>query len=230
MEDDIALLAWIDFCKQEKVEPSEGILNFMVLFHGVPSRDAVKEHLRVLWKRYNDQSDDSDQAMKLVGMLSKGSAYMTKLPGGMHEGIRILVDQHTSNATSLLITKVMKDIQTQKTATGQSKAHPLEEEGKRGVKRGKQVEKADQSPPPSKKARSSTVCISPCHEHRMLLSLLRRLNHLRKPLKKSPRIEWRNLDHLSENRRPLQLRLKMVLLGPMARRPSEPSLTRSRPT
>ncbi|EDN99548.1 predicted protein [Sclerotinia sclerotiorum 1980 UF-70] len=157
MKDDIALLAWIDFCKQEKVEPSEGILNFMVLFHGVPSRDAVKEHLRVLWKRYNDQSDDSDQAMKLVGVLSKGSAYMTKLPGGMHEGIRILVDQHTSNATSLLITKVMKDIQTQKTATGQSKAHPLEEEGKRGVKRGKQVEKADQSPPPSKKARSSTA-------------------------------------------------------------------------
>ncbi|CAD6447517.1 b2e0e720-fc8d-4f89-b3be-3d9cfdcdfa29 [Sclerotinia trifoliorum] len=87
-------------------------------------------------------------------MLSKGSAYMAKLPGGIHEGIRTLVDKHTSNATSLLITEVMKDSQTQKKATGQSKAHPVEEKDKRGVKRGKQAKKVDQSPTPSKKARS----------------------------------------------------------------------------
>ncbi|KAF7861838.1 hypothetical protein EAF04_007720 [Stromatinia cepivora] len=155
MKDDIALLAWIDFCKEEKVEPNENMLNFMVLFHGIPSRDAVKEHLRELWKRYSDLSDDSDQTTKLVDMLSKGSAYMTKLPGEIHESIRTQVDQHISNATSLLITKVMRDNKTQKKATSQSKAHSLEEEDKRGVKRSKQVEKADESPPLSKRARSS---------------------------------------------------------------------------
>ncbi|KAJ8062987.1 hypothetical protein OCU04_008232 [Sclerotinia nivalis] len=155
MKDDIALLAWIDFCKQEKLEPNENMLNFMVLFYDVPSRDAVKEHLSELWKRYSDQSDDSDQTTELFDMLSKGSAYMTKLPGGMHEGIRTQVDQHISNATSLLITKVMRDNKTQKKSTSQSKAHSLEEENKRGVKRSKQVEKADESPPLSKKARSS---------------------------------------------------------------------------
>ncbi|TGO22613.1 hypothetical protein BPAE_0161g00180 [Botrytis paeoniae] len=155
MEEDIELLAWIDFCKQQKVEPKEETLDFMVLSHDVPDRDFVKENLTRLWQDYDNQIDEADQILSLTDMLRKGSAYMTKLPGEMHKAIRIRADQHMSNEKSLLVTKVLKDRKEEKKTTDSSKAVPLAIGDKRGVKRSTQQDKGGEIFPLSKRARSS---------------------------------------------------------------------------
>ncbi|TGO16690.1 hypothetical protein BTUL_0025g00450 [Botrytis tulipae] len=155
IEEDIELLGWIDFCKQQKVEPKEEILDFMVLFQDVPDRDFVKEKLTRLWQKYNDQIDETDQILSLTDMLTKGSAYMTKLPGEIHEAIRTRADQHISNDKSLLYTKVLKDREEEKNIKNSSEAAPLAIGDKRGVKRGTQQDKGSESLPLSKRARSS---------------------------------------------------------------------------
>lgn len=171
-QDDIALLAWIDFCKKQKVEPKKDVLNFAVNHHRFSNRDAVEKHLSELWRKYSNQSEDPDQTMSLVDMLSKGSSYMTKLPGEMHAGVRARVDDHIGNVTSLHITEMMKRNMGQKEATSHTKSQVLTEEENRGVKRSKQPEKSEESLPLSKKARSSRVCKLSCPEHRILLNLI----------------------------------------------------------
>ncbi|ESZ92421.1 hypothetical protein SBOR_7180 [Sclerotinia borealis F-4128] len=154
-KEDIELLASIDFCKQRKVEPKENRLKFMILLRGVSNPDVVKDHLIELWRKYGYQSEDTDQTISSVDMLSKGSAYMVKLPGEMHKAIKTRVDQHVNNETSQFIIKLIEDSEEQKRNTGQSKNDSLTKEDERGVKRGKQLEKADNSLPLSKKPRLS---------------------------------------------------------------------------
>ncbi|KAF5870578.1 putative zinc finger protein 470 protein [Botrytis fragariae] len=154
-EDDIELLAWIDFCKLQKVGTKEDTLDYMIEHSRFTSRDAVKEHLSELWERYGDQSEDSDQTMSLVDIISNGSAYMTKLPGEMRESIRTKVDGNSSDSLMLLIISKMGDHRKQKKATKNSGDPPSREEHERGLKRGKKAERADEDLPPSKKPRSS---------------------------------------------------------------------------
>ncbi|TGO49690.1 hypothetical protein BCON_0203g00010 [Botryotinia convoluta] len=159
-EDDIELLAWIDFCKLQKVGAKEDTLDYMIEYSRFTSRDAVKDHLSELWERYGDQSEDSDQTMSLVDMVSKGSAYMTKLPGEMRESIRIKVDGNSSNSLMLFIISKMGDNRKQKKAINNSRELPSTEEDERGLKRSKEAEKADEDLPPSKKPRLSRDDIS----------------------------------------------------------------------
>ncbi|KAF7891284.1 uncharacterized protein EAF02_001609 [Botrytis sinoallii] len=159
-EDDIELLAWIDFCKLQKVGTEEDTLDYMIEHSRFTSRDAVKEHLSELWERYGDQSEDSDQTMSLVDMISKGSAYMTKLPGEMRESIRTKVDGNSSDSLMLLIIAKMGDNRKLKKATKNMRGLPSTEEDQRGLKRSKKAEKADDDLPPSKKPRSSKAKIS----------------------------------------------------------------------
>lgn len=158
IKENIELLAWIDFCKQQKLEPKKETLRFMVLFRDAPSCNAVEENLAKLWQRYNNQSEVSEETMSLADMLSKGSAYMTRLPGEMHAAIRTRVDQHSSNPGSLDITRVMKKLEERnQEATGPTGDFSLAEGNQRGVKRCQQVERVSESLPLSKKPRSSKV-------------------------------------------------------------------------
>ncbi|KAF7924993.1 uncharacterized protein EAE98_007081 [Botrytis deweyae] len=159
-EDDIELLAWIDFCKLQKVGTEEDTLDYMIEHSRFTSRDVVKEHLSELWERYGDQSEDSDQTMSLVDMISKGSAYMTKLPGEMRESIRTKVDGNSSDSLMLLIIAKMGDNRKLKKATKNLRGLSSTEEDQRGLKRSKKAEKADDDLPPSKKPRSSKAKIS----------------------------------------------------------------------
>ncbi|TGO36696.1 hypothetical protein BHYA_0117g00200 [Botrytis hyacinthi] len=154
-EDDIELLAWIDFCKLQNVGAEEDTLDYMIEHSRFTSRDAVKEHLSELWERYGDESEDSDQTMSLVDMMSKGSAYMTKLPGEMRKSIRTKVDGNSSDSLMRLIISNMGDRRKQKKATKNSRDLPSTEEDERGLKRSKKVEKADEDLSPSKKPRLS---------------------------------------------------------------------------
>ncbi|KAM0155040.1 hypothetical protein ACHAQE_006941 [Botrytis cinerea] len=158
-EDDIRLLAWIDFCKLQKVGAKEDTLDYMSEYSRFTS-DAVKEHLSELWEKYGDQSKDSNQAMPLVDMINKGSAYMTKLPGEMRESIRAKVDSNSGDSLMLLIISKMADNIKQKKATKKPRDLPSTEEDDRGLKRSKGTEKADEDLPPSKKPRSSRDEIS----------------------------------------------------------------------
>ncbi|KAF7950228.1 hypothetical protein EAE96_007519 [Botrytis aclada] len=159
-EDDIELLALIDFCKLQEVGAREDMLDYMIEYFRHTSRDAVKEHLRELWERYADQSEDSDQTMSLVDMMSKGSAYMTRLPGEMRESIRIKVYGNSSNSLTLFILSKMGDNRKQKKISKNSRELPSTEEDERGLKRSKEAEKADEDLLPSKKPRSSRHDIS----------------------------------------------------------------------
>ncbi|KAK6599063.1 hypothetical protein H4I96_08267 [Botrytis cinerea] len=158
-EDDIRLLAWIDFCKLQKVGAKEDTLDYMSEYSRFTS-DAVKEHLSELWEKYGDQSKDSNQAMPLVDMINKGSAYMTKLPGEMRESIRAKVDSNSGDSLMLLIISKMADNIKQKKATKKPRDLPSTEEDDRGLKRSKGTEKADEDLPTSKKPRSSRDEIS----------------------------------------------------------------------
>ncbi|TEY73423.1 hypothetical protein BOTCAL_0078g00160 [Botryotinia calthae] len=160
-EDDIELLAWIDFCKLQKVGAKEDALDYMIEYSRFTSRNAVKEHLSELWERYDDQSKNSDQAMTFVDMINKGSAYMTKLPGEMRESIRTKVDSNSGDSLMLPIISKMVDNRKQKKATKKPRDLPsTTEEDNRGLKRSKETEKADEDLPPSKKFRSSRDEIS----------------------------------------------------------------------
>ncbi|KAF7889274.1 uncharacterized protein EAF01_010767 [Botrytis porri] len=159
-EDDIELLAWIDFCKLHKAGAEEDTLDHMIEHSRFTSRDAVTEHLSDLWERFGDQSEDSDQIMSLADMISKGSAYMTKLPGEMRESIRTKVDGNSSDSLMLLIISKMEGHRKQKKATKNSRDLPPMEENERGLKRSKKAKKADEDLPPFKKPRSSKDKVS----------------------------------------------------------------------
>ena len=116
-----------------------------------------KRALTELWSKYNSESNDGEQTTSIVDMLSKGSAYMTKLPGEMHEAIRTRVDQHVSSAESLLVAKVTKDRYKERNSESQSKNNSLARGEKRGVKRSKQLEKPCESFPQSRR-----VCVWLC--------------------------------------------------------------------
>ncbi|KAF7941834.1 uncharacterized protein EAE97_006671 [Botrytis byssoidea] len=159
-EDDIELLAWIDFCKLQNVEAEEDTLDYTIEHSRFTSRDAVKEHLSELWERYGDQSEDSVLTMSLVDMMSKGSACMTKLPVEMRKSIRTKADSNSSDSLMLLMISNMGDRRTQKKATKNPTDLPSTEENERGLKRSKKTEKADEDLPPSKKSRLSKDKIS----------------------------------------------------------------------
>ncbi|KAI9650553.1 hypothetical protein NHQ30_000570 [Ciborinia camelliae] len=105
--EDIELLAWIDFCKKRNVRPKENTLDFMVLFRGASDRDSVKQHLTELWRKYGGHDRYINQSQLLANMMDKGSSYMSKLPDDMHEGIAIRVHKHTTAFISNTALKVL---------------------------------------------------------------------------------------------------------------------------
>ncbi|QSZ36287.1 hypothetical protein DSL72_007413 [Monilinia vaccinii-corymbosi] len=143
---DIELLAWIDFCKQQEVQLTEDRFKFIALLHNFSNLDAAKDRLIETWQKYGNHDENNEHSMSLDDMLSKGSAYMVKLPDNVHEAIRTQVDQYISNDESRLIIKVMRDREAQKEITGQSRELSLQVEDKRGLKRNKQQEESDNNP------------------------------------------------------------------------------------
>ncbi|RAL67074.1 hypothetical protein DID88_007854 [Monilinia fructigena] len=144
--EDIELLAWIDFCKQQNVELKEDMFEFMASLRSIFNPDVVKTHLTDLWRKYGDHNEDTESSILLVDVLTKGSAYMMKLTGEMHEAITSRVDQHISNNESQRIIKFLRDREEKRETTNHSRHLPLEMGDKKGVKRSKPPEDSDDSP------------------------------------------------------------------------------------
>ncbi|KAB8293933.1 hypothetical protein EYC80_009406 [Monilinia laxa] len=144
--EDIELLAWIDFCKQQNVELKEETFEFMASLRSIFNPDVMKNHLTELWQKYGDHNEDTESPIPLVDMLTKGSAYMIKLTGEMHEAITSRVDQHISNNESQRVIRFMRDSEEERETTGYPRLLTLEVGEKKGVKRSKPPEGSDNSP------------------------------------------------------------------------------------
>lgn len=154
--EEIELLAWINFCKQQNVELKEDAFKFMASLRRISNPDVVKNRLTELWRKYGDDNEDAENPRLIAHILTKGSAYMIKLTGEMHEAIAARVDQHISDNESQSVIRFMRDSEEKTEIAGHSRHLPLEVGDKKGVKRSKSLEQSDDGPN-SKKHRSSRV-------------------------------------------------------------------------